>query len=414
MRFAIWLVIAAACGDSLESAPAPDAMIQDASTDGIVRIEVRSDPKQGVEVFFQNRDSTLVLATRTDADGRANALMEPGGFVTAVIDTTMMTYADVEPGDELVFERFTTATDALTSLRVQVPSETNATSYRLYSSCGTREIFGAQIQALDISLGACGEEADMLAAVSLPSGAERTIFRDDVSIGPNTLVTFAPPYMPERVATVMATAVPPDVPLLLASIALVRGPVFLFPPRTTAIGVTGNEGTATVTMPIPDGATASIHLQRTQGTDPSVFHVVQWQSASTAITVPYGGDNVRSYRTRPDFDADAQQIAWEEELDGEIADGVLVQLHWMDVNLVPRDWWVLAPRTPLPEVALPVIPDPRLTPVEASTTVLRLDNFAWDGGYARAKRGFRLGVVLDPGMWFLDEPAGRVVYRALD
>lgn len=404
----------AACGDSLDAAPTPDAAIADASTAGIVRVEVRSDPREGVLVYFQNRDSTLALATRTDAEGRANARMEPGGFATVVIGTTVMTYVDVQPDDELVFEHFTTSIDALTSVRVQVPAEPNALGYRLYSSCGMREIFGAQLQPLAISLGECGGEADMLAAVFMPSGAERTIFRDDVAIGQDTLVTFAGPYAPERIATISAMAVPPDVPLLLASASLVRGPVALTPVRTTAIAVADNEGTATVTMPLPESATISIHIEPPQATDRGVPHVVVWQDTATMIEVPYGGDQVRSYRTRPLYDRATSMVTWSEAPDGMFADGVLLQIHWMDVNLTPRDWWVLSPRSDAPEVALPLLPDDELVPVPASTTVLRLDNFAWDGGYPRARRSFRLGLPLDRGMWFLDEPAGRLVYRALD
>src|SRR5437762_2059952 len=73
-------------------------------------------PQMNVRVYFQNADSSMVASTTTDATGTATAVMNPGGFVTAVDaipagagvvagPDVLNTFAGVKPGDQLVLSR---------------------------------------------------------------------------------------------------------------------------------------------------------------------------------------------------------------------------------------------------------------------------------------------------------------------
>src|SRR5438105_2298725 len=93
-RLALALVLfAAACGSAHHTVDAN----RDTSTDtlgpatgdaptGAVTLTVTSSnqPAANVSVYFQNADSSLVLAATTDAHGTVGAMLATGGFVTAI------------------------------------------------------------------------------------------------------------------------------------------------------------------------------------------------------------------------------------------------------------------------------------------------------------------------------------------
>src|ERR1051325_7359780 len=88
--FAVLLSLAA-CGDDsvhhLADAPPmpPDVMI-DASTSGPVSLTITESgsPREGVVVYFQAADGSLVAKVATNAQGVATATMMAGGYVTVV------------------------------------------------------------------------------------------------------------------------------------------------------------------------------------------------------------------------------------------------------------------------------------------------------------------------------------------
>lgn len=415
MRPVLGLAVIAACGDSLSGPDAEMGILPDPS-EGLVSIVFRGDlGHAGIPVFFQDADSSVRLSTRTDAAGRANAFMGAGGFVSIAVADRVLTYAGVAPGDELVFEQLALeGAPATTAVRVRVPAHPGAVAYRLYSSCGNREIFGAQLQPIDVSLGACGAVEDMLAATTTSTGAERSIFRRDVGLELGTTILFEGTYEPEQLATITAIHVPPEIPLLIASQALIHGADEVFPGRGPALTIAKGTGTGTVTMPMPVEATMSTHLEAQNPGTAGGFHVIEWQPVTTDVVISYNRDRVRSYAEYPKYLVDGPVIAWSEVLDGFVADGVIAELTWTGGDLVRRHWTVLGPRTSDPVLSLPVLPVGELVPLESTVAVLRLDSFKLEGGYDRARGAFRLGKELPRGRWFADGASGRVVYQSLD
>lgn len=107
-----------------------------------VKITMGDEPRPGIAVYFQNPDSSLVSAATTDANGVASALMERGGYVTAIqpfefpagISTSeLYTYAGVKPGDQLAFH--VEGWRPYVGVDLRVPLESTASRYYLHSAC---------------------------------------------------------------------------------------------------------------------------------------------------------------------------------------------------------------------------------------------------------------------------------------
>ncbi|MGN6103703.1 MAG: hypothetical protein ACTHU0_01235, partial [Kofleriaceae bacterium] len=186
MRIALVLSLlsAAACGDDgvhhlPDAPPPPDA--PDPVQPVTVKITIGDEPQSGIAVYFQNPDSSLVSAARTDTNGVASALMERGGYVTAIepfnlprgISTSeLYTYAGVKPGDQLALH--TEGSQSYISVDVRVPIEPTASGYYLHNACDNSwwdltnsggSGSGSGTPGGQISMPACGS-ADLLLETS--------------------------------------------------------------------------------------------------------------------------------------------------------------------------------------------------------------------------------------------------------
>src|SRR5258706_3224479 len=119
-RVLLVVVLVAACGDDsnrhIMDAPivVPDGPTPDVPpTPVTLTVTIDGVPHANVPVYFQNSDSHLVSATKTDASGVASAVLVAGGFVTAVDpystafglpQNNLYTFAGVKPGDNLLLK----------------------------------------------------------------------------------------------------------------------------------------------------------------------------------------------------------------------------------------------------------------------------------------------------------------------
>jgi hypothetical protein len=101
-------------------------------------------PVSGVHVYFLNADNSVVLATTTNANGTASAVMAAGGSVTAVDPYALpafgvppfdqlYTFTAVKPGDQLKLA-LANASTAIT-VTVTGPADVAATTEYAYSPC---------------------------------------------------------------------------------------------------------------------------------------------------------------------------------------------------------------------------------------------------------------------------------------
>ena len=187
MRKLSLVLFLVACGDDgVRHTPdaarvdgAPDSPVDAATLPVTLTATYNGQPVAGVHVYFQNADSSVVLATTTDASGTASAVMYAGGYVTAINpygaqgQDDLETFAGVKPGDHLLLRRALVPDTAIT-VNVSAPDE-GVPGYSVYSPCNNAGATLAPPAVLlatavpvsgQISLSNCGSATDFLVVAS--------------------------------------------------------------------------------------------------------------------------------------------------------------------------------------------------------------------------------------------------------
>ena len=413
MRGLVALVVLSACGDGV---PGPDATGTPDANVGLVR--VRFPGHVETDVFFQNVDSSLVLATHTDRDGEANAYMAPGGYVTVVsrdaFTTTIFTWAGVEGGDELELLRDAPGVDPATVFLSIPPDDPSTFFYQLVSSCGVSAINGAEIDVLPVELVNCpSTTVGML--VQTFGGVSRFLFREAVSIQQGAVISLEGPYLDLATLTVHAVNVPPQLPRLTARAALVgSGSELYVGDDLSEIAATGGTATTAISMPLPSTGVLAWQLRGTHASQLGATSATAWGPVTHAVTLDFGAP-LRHYTSTPHYVPAQHAIRWTEDPVGRVADGVIVSLPWQHVGTGEGlTWRVLAPRSDDPVVRLPVLPLADLRPGEGDLVFdpTVLSSFAVDGGYASV-RPYLLGQFDQVQTWPLRGASGQVVVETL-
>ncbi len=148
------LVLAlAACGDDEQTftdapagdAPGADAAV-DAATTGNVTLTVRGDgaPVAGVDVVWNDPAGAVQTHETTDQNGQASEVILTGSSVTIFVTINggistryiTITYLDIEPGDDLVWDFGRPSAAIVTTVTVTLPgAPSGATSYRVDAGC---------------------------------------------------------------------------------------------------------------------------------------------------------------------------------------------------------------------------------------------------------------------------------------
>ncbi len=418
------VVVLAACGDGVG---APDATPPADADVGLVRVRYHGDVLENHPVFFQNADGSLVLATRTGIDGRANAYMAPGGYVT-LIDIRpstrfLYTWAHVEPGDDLVLDLGPVAgIDPTTTLTISIPIDPGASFYQLSSTCGSDNISAAAGTALVIELGDCRGHADML-VVAFGTNF-RYIFAKDVPASDGSTVTLRPPYILMERSTVEVRNAPSGSSQMDVVQRLVGEGHERFAPINSGFGFTstplaGGAGTVNFDMPLPPAATMLTEVTPHDGFGIGRQHVARWESTSTTTDIDFAATTLRRYLSRPRYNPLAHAITWSEEATGTTANTVLATFTWFRPEIGGNyQWRIFAPRDADPIVKFPVLPDPQYLVREHDSVIEphSLINIAVQGGYSQIRA--RLPITFaensaSDNPWPADGASGEVVYQEL-
>lgn len=412
-RVPVLLVLFGGCGDGVLAADGPHA--PDASG-GLVSVQFLSDlsPLGDHTVYFQNADSSLVLAGRTTADGRANAFMAPGGIVTLAVSranlVALFTQVDIEPGDELVIdERTSTTSEPETILQIRVPRDPDATFYDLTTSCGSADIRGAEVAPLSVSLPDCGARADMLVR-SFGDGV-RYIYRDDVELEPGATVAFAAPYQLFLPATIVATGVEPTIAELTVSHSLLGGRRELH--REDAfISAASGTGSAVVQVPLPVDGTSMIRLDPAPSGALAAQHVIEWGPPRQQIVVDLGPP-LRPILEPPRLDVEQRAVVWTESPTGVLPDAVLATFQWSPTGSNQNyQWTIVAPRQDQAIIRLPLLPRAELVPQGTLIDPYIFATISSEGGYDRIRPRI-LGGWAPGRVWPIEGTSGRIAYRAV-
>ncbi len=410
--FAI-LVSCAGCGDGGRAADGP---VAPEGVGGLVSFQFLSDlsPLGDNAIYFQNADSSLVLAGRTAGDGRANAFMSPGGVVTLIVRrgnlVALFTHVGVRPGDELVVDERATTTNAMTTpFQIRVPADPDATFYDLATSCGSADIRGAELAPLSIGLGECNGRADMLVR-SFGNGV-RYIYRDDVGISPATTVLFTGPYQSFETARIVATGADAATEGVTIIHSLIGGSRELSRAEVTISPASSSISTG-IDVPLPTTGISMIRIDPFPSGAVSSEHVIEWGPSAQTSVIDIA-PSLRTILDSPRVDLERRAVVWTESSQGKVADAVLATFQWTPPDSTDNyQWNVVAPRTDDPILRLPLLPRSELVPQGNLIDPYVFATISSEGGYD-SFRSHILGAWSPGRVWPIEAPAGRVVYRNL-
>lgn len=387
MRYSLGvLLMVAACGDDGVNHLADAPPVQDDAAPNIdapnpttVRLTITDNglPVADIKVYFQNADSSLVSATQTDASGVASAMMEPGGFVTAVDPYVLdgghdlRTYAGVKPGDDLKLTRIRSTRGEVTVNAIVPPAPDNATFYTLYSSCAA---FDGQTYDAGgggggsgsgggpggaISITACDAADLLLEARDANFNPIYTKSKTDVALTEGATVDFT---AGDYIATVPRTYELINMPVqasfanITARTATARGPVFH---RQFFTEVMGGAGMATMPIPASDPAQLGITETHFGSFSLGAQTVVDWgPSATTKYTLDGATLFLPTYDSPPTYDIATRTFSWSSAGGTQVPDVSLVYANFSreDQNgFLGWNWTIAAPYG-TPAVVLPALP----------------------------------------------------------
>lgn len=353
------------CGDN---AAALDAA-GDADTSHVTLTATKDGaPMVGVNVYFQNADSSLVLATTTDATGTARALIVPGGYVTALdpygapgpgSPDLVKTFAGVRPGDHLSLDQNNPPSVKLAITAPADPSG-NANAYRFVSTCGGTSLNapgGTAGVATGSAILPCSGVADVMVVTETGAGDPLSyIYRPSVAMTDPVRIAFAAPYAPAVPRTYTIDG-HPDAQQSISirdTVATDRGPLY----QQLLFGV-GDPAVMSSTMPAFVGATDIVAVRETPSSQVGGRNVIAWDAFSAAFTLDFAGNLVPDC-TAPTYDAAAHALSWTEASGAQQPDLTLVDLSVIrSADHRAWTWSIVAPHTGT-TLAFPQLPNLRL------------------------------------------------------
>lgn len=399
-RVVFLTAVASGCGDELGP---PDAPVPgDGHELDVVRVVVSPTLTPSATrptVYFQAADSNLVLATRVDDAGQANAFMPSKGFVTVVERVgsyvSLYTYTGVRPGDVL-FVHPILGTRA--ELKVVAPERPPGTAYEVLTACGDHF---SSTPTTELSLNGCEAATDVLV---MPDASSFS-FADDVALGAVREVSL-PSYraFESSTATVLNA---PDAEMMINHGLAIGSRIFstggeLMQPTNGVLA-------ATRQLPLPAGATLRTFVAP-QGASAGPA-MLSWQPAAPSIVVDFAAAARHRWITSsPQLATTPLSVRWEEASASSEESTFYVQVAWEQTDSF--HWEVVAPRVVGNEIALPVLPIASLRPTTPATVdafELQISGGAADG-LARLLGTWRP----DPGLdWPITRDTGRVAWRRM-
>ena len=328
------IVFSVGCSDDdkvrhLPDAPPPPDADVDASTFGPVSLTILQgvDPRVGIRVVFQNADSSVVADTTTGTDGKASAMMMPGGSVTAIDPfpgqspggiatvTDIRTIAGVKPGDQLRMFEQPINTPAAITVNVILPIDNAASDYYVSTNCLFDQPIpsaGSGSQPMGtLVLSGCGPTSNLLVRTFDSTLAPNaSLYRQNVALVDNGTVDLT-------AATYTAI---PDVTFSYTNVPAELTAVFLNGVRATSLGriyeFNTNEpvdtGSANFSLKVPDitGATAVTASTFYSGGGFTQHMLTEWGPASSSYSLDTAGMFLPSFDGPAQLDVAAHSAKW--------------------------------------------------------------------------------------------------------
>lgn len=374
MRLLLGLGFVAAfgCGGSdnkmqsmVDAPPMVDADI-DASPYGPVSISIFEGlvPRVGVRVVFQAADSSVVLDTSTGTDGKASAMMLPGGYVTAIdpypnqngASTTgdVRTFAGVKPGDQLkLFER-PLAQTAIT-MNIVVPTDANASGYWVSTNCQ----FDYPITAgtSQIQLAGCGATTNVLVYTTDDTVVkQKQIYRQSAALADGgTIDVSAETYTAIPDVMFSYTNVPAGYGSASVSASRITALGAIFEGRTT-VALDQGAGNSTMKVPAIGGATTANTATAFLGSGFTQQLVSEWGAPGASYSLDATGMFLPEFSGAAMLDIPNHAIKW--TMSGGAAQPDFVHVRALlhrPSPVIAWNWEIVAPAGS--QAVFPVLPD---------------------------------------------------------
>lgn len=393
------IVMALGCSDDdkvrrLPDAPPPPDADVDASTFGPVSLTILqgTTPQVGVKVVFQNANNSLVTETTTGTDGKASAMMAPGGFVTAfdpfpvpqgISGSELRTYSGVKPGDELRLYQPDFGTPSI-DVTFLVPVAPNAGSYRISTNCHVGyEIFtggSGGTPSATIQLSGCGATTNLLVEAISNGQSVGAIYKPSVALANNGTVDLTQDtYAATPAATFSYTNVPASAESVQVDIQ-----------RATSLGAIYYQGgsaavagsTAALTTNVPTIANAS-SITTSSFIGNSTYHsITDWGAPATSYSLDVGAAMLPDFASPPNLDVPNHRITWSNNGGGVQPDFVSVTARLVrEAPLQRWNWEIAAAGTN--EVVFPVLPaaQSQFNPIDGDDGNISARTGKFPGGY---------------------------------
>lgn len=361
-----WLAIAlCACGDGIA---APDVTMPDADPErGIVEVHVLAvDIFRPTSVYFQERDSSLALATHLDENGRARGYLHPHGFVTVIPEivggvTPFYTYANVSPGDTLVIDPNQT-TKGGAQIRIRIPPLLGTQFYTLETPCGITDISQAAMASIIVDMSGCGASADLIVVAHAPAG-DVYIYENDVMLSEGTMVMVSladRQYRTFETSTVNVVGVPDQAQRWYVEKGIALGPNVVHSGGTVQDVVDRSISLSTLGPLLPE-ATALTNTYSADGNAAGSEALLDWRPATAEITIDLAQYDLRDQTSPARYVPEANTIVWTESTIGIAPVITTARMQWATPDTLLQ-WTILSRRDDEARIVLPVLPHPELAP----------------------------------------------------
>ncbi|HEY4057247.1 MAG TPA: hypothetical protein VGM39_11600 [Kofleriaceae bacterium] len=330
----------------------------------------------GLTVFFQDERGQLVLETRTDADGKANARMESGGYATLVLQNgQIFTYAGIEGGETYVVDGRSSVTGAAAQISLMAPPNDAGNAYVLSTGCG-ETVLDPIIEGMPVkaTLYGCYGLTDALITSRntqpAPFGSNwRYLYQPNVVIDPLTPMVMDGEWRDMVEAHVNLAAMPRNATKVVTSQWLARDQRTVTDPRYAQTDLT-DSGDAVARLQrsyVPEGATTVTRVQPVV-MGPSMQSTLAWGPSAEEIDLNLGAVNLSQYTSLPTLDTAAHRIEWT-ETNGAHAQLQYAAITWSDADRGAMTWNILTPRGAEAGMTLPQLPGRELQPPTTAKVV---------------------------------------------
>jgi hypothetical protein len=371
------LFAAVGCGDDSNIRHTPDAppgidgQVTPDTANQAVTVTVTRDGMglDGVVVYFQNADSSLVKMAMTDASGVASTVMAAGGSVTAldpfssgqagIQQNMLFTWEGVKPGDNLIL-RDTNRPVINVNVIAPTVADKSIVGYLFYTSC-SYDPSGDGLQTTgttatgSVTLYGCGGTADVLVtAYNSASDVVQYIYKQGVTASDGgTIDLSTEPYAPatNRSYTWTGTVAGTfnlDIRDIFASPS---GPIW-----QTYNGVTPDAANTSFPVPAFPGAKDVVIATQQAAAGVSQRRVIDWGTVTDTFTSDFGSKLLPELGQYPMPDIPGHGITWA-ETGGAVQPDFTLAAVFAQRQTPPRFWqWIVAAPHTAGQLKFPTLP----------------------------------------------------------